>query len=449
MTTESRPQWPQEARTVHDRRIDDFNPTALAHALPAQPIVVGFSGGLDSGVLLHALAALPAARAHGLRALHVHHGLHPDADGWAAHCQRICAELGLALHVARVSVDHDLGIGLEAAARHARYAAFRAQLAEHEVLALAHHQDDQAETVLLRLLRASGSDGLAAMQQWRGLAPNSIWRPLLKQPRAALLAYAQANALHWIDDPSNAVHGPDRNFLRHQVLPLLRQRWPQAGAALARSAELLAEDAQSLRSEAAARLAGVLASDPATVSVTALLAQPAPWRARLLRLWIEQQGLPPLRGGAIAIIESQLLHARTDAQPQYRWQGVRMQRWRDLLHVGIEQQPLPVDWQATWDTHAPLQLPDGSRLQLDTPFDSPVLVRARRGGERIRLPGRSHHHSLRHVLQQQAVPPWQRERLPLLFAADGELLAAGDGILSARWQAWQEHSGARLGWISP
>jgi len=168
-----------------------------------------------------------------------------------------------------------------------------------------------------------------------------------------------------------------------------------------------------------------------------------------LRLWIEQQGLPPLRGGAIAIIESQLLHARTDAQPQYRWQGVRMQRWRDLLHVGIEQAPLPADWQATWDTHAPLQLPDGSRLQLDTPFDSPVLVRARRGGERIRLPGRSHHHSLRHVLQQQAVPPWQRERLPLLFAADGELLAAGDGILSARWQAWQEHSGARLGWISP
>lgn len=434
---------------MHDRGIDIFNPTALAHALPAQPIVVGFSGGLDSGVLLHALAALPAARAQGLRAIHVHHGLHPDADRWAEHCRQVCVKLGLALHVARVSVDHDSGIGLEAAARHARYAAFRAQLAEHEVLALAHHQDDQAETVLLRLLRAAGSDGLAAMQQWRELAPNTIWRPLLKQPRAALLTYAQANALHWIDDPSNAEHGPDRNFLRHQVLPLLRQRWPQAGAALARSAELLSEDAQSLRSEAAVRLAGVLASDPATVSVTALLAQPAPWRARLLRLWVEQQGLPPLRGGAIAIIESQLLHARTDAQPQYRWQGARMQRWRGLLHVGIEQPPLPADWQATWDTRVPLQLPDGSRLQLDTPFETTVCVRARRGGERIRLPGRNHHHSLRHVLQQQAVPPWQREPLPLLFAADGELLATGDGIVSARWQAWQEHSGARLAWISP
>src|SRR3546814_923513 len=116
--------------------------------------------------------------------------------------------------------------------------AFRTQLAETEVLALAHHRDDQAETVLLRLLRASGSDGMAAMNRWRELAPNTIWRPLLNQPRAALLAYAQANALHWIDDPSNAEHGPDRNFLRHRVLPLLRQRWPQASAALARSAEL-------------------------------------------------------------------------------------------------------------------------------------------------------------------------------------------------------------------
>ena len=426
-----------------------FDPTGLPHALPAQPIVVGFSGGLDSSVLLHALAALPAARAHGLRALHVHHGLHPDADDWAAHCQQVCAHLGLALHIARVNVDHDQGIGLEAAARHARYAAFRAQLAEHEVLALAHHQDDQAETVLLRLLRASGSDGLAAMQQWRELAPNTIWRPLLDQPRTALLAYAQANTLHWIDDPSNAEHGPDRNFLRHRVLPLLRERWPQAGAALARSAELLAEDAQSLRSEAAVRLTGVLASDPATVSVTALLAQPAPWRARLLRLWIEQQGLPPLRGSAIVIIDSQLLHARTDAQPQYRWQGVRMQRWRDLLHVGIEQSPLPSDWQAHWDPYTPLQLPGGGSLRLEPApahVDSALLVRARRGGERIRLPGRNHHHSLRHVLQQHAVPPWQRAGLPLLYAADGELLAAGDRIISARWQAWQDQNGTRLYW---
>lgn len=427
-------------------RNHNFDPSHLAHALPAQPLVVGFSGGLDSSVLLHALAALSAARARGLRAIHVHHGLHPDADRWAEHCQRVCAGLGLALAIAHVRVESDLGIGPEAAAREARYAAFAARLGENEVLALAHHRDDQAETVLLRLLRASGSEGMAAMNRQRDLAANTLWRPLLDQPRAALLAYAQANALHWIDDPSNAGHGPDRNFLRHQVLPLLRQRWPQASAALARSAALLSEDAQCLRAEAAARLTTLHTHQPDTLSVSALLAQPAPWRARLLRLWVEQHGLPPLRGSAIAVIESQLLHARTDAQPQYRWQGARMQRWRDLLHVGVEQPPLPGDWQVKWDTRAPLRLPAGGSLRLDAPYDSALLVRARRGGERIQLPGRSHHHSLRHVLQQQAVPPWLRERLPLLFANDGELLAAGDGILSARWQAWQQQTGARLRW---
>lgn len=426
-----------------------LDPTDLAHALPAQPLVVGFSGGLDSSVLLHALAALSAARAHGLRAIHVHHDLHPDADAWAEHCQRVCAGLGLALAIAHVRVEPDLGIGLEAAARQARYAAFAARLGENEVLALAHHQDDQAETVLLRLLRAAGSEGMAAMSRQRELAANTIWRPLLNQPRATLLAYAQANALHWIDDPSNAEHGPDRNFLRHQVLPLLRQRWPQASAALARSAELLGADAQCLRAEAAARLTTLQTNESDTLSVNALLTQPAPWRARLLRLWVEQQGLPPLRGSAIVVIESQLLHARADVQPQYRWQGARMQRWRDLLHVGREQPPLPGDWQVQWDTHAPLPLPDGGSLRLDVPYHSAVLVHARRGGERIQLPGRSHHHSLRHVLQQHAVPPWQRERLPLIFASDGELLAAGDGIVSARWQAWQQHSGARLRWDRP
>ncbi len=449
MAVERCPQQPQEARTVHQRHTDRFDPTRLARALPAQPIAVGFSGGLDSSVLLHALAALPAARGNGLRAIHVHHGLHPDADIWADHCAQVGAELGLAVAIAHVSVDLDQGIGLEAAARHARYAAFRAQLAEHEVLALAHHQDDQAETVLLRLLRASGSDGLAAMNQWRVPCGNAIWRPLLNQPRAALLAYAQANALHWIEDPSNAEHGPDRNFLRHRVLPLLRERWPQAGAALARSAELLAEDAQSLRNAAAALLAEVQTADPATVSVAAVLAQEPASRARLLRLWVEQQGLPPLRGSAIEIIESQLLHARADAQPQYRWQGARMQRWRDLLHVGIEQPPLPSDWQAQWNPHTPLPLPGGGSLRLEPApahVDCTLRVRARRGGERIRLPAREHHHSLRHVLQQHAVPPWQRARLPLLFAADGELLAAGDHIISARWQAWQDHNGTRLHW---
>src|SRR5687768_2272994 len=167
-------------------------------------VVIGLSGGLDSVVLLHALATLPEARTRGLRVLHVHHGLHADADAWSRHCEAICAALSVPLRSVRVEVPLDSGEGLEAAARHARHAAFASELGKGEVLALAHHRDDQAETFLLRALRGSGVDGLGAMRAWRHFGPGWLWRPLLGHSRAQLLAYAEANGLSWVDDPSNS-----------------------------------------------------------------------------------------------------------------------------------------------------------------------------------------------------------------------------------------------------
>ncbi|MBN7138577.1 tRNA lysidine(34) synthetase TilS, partial [Lysobacter enzymogenes] len=246
-------------------------PAALA-ALPAAPLCVGYSGGLDSSVLLHALAASPAARERGLRAWHVHHGLHPDADAWAAHCAQVCAGYGLELTVSRVSVARDGGDGPEAAARAARHAAFAAGLGAGEVLTLAHHRDDQAETLLLRLLRGSGPDALAAMREWRDCGRGRLWRPLLALPRAALEAYAREHALRWIDDPGNDEQRYDRNFLRHRALPLLRERWPQAPAALAQSARLQEEAAELLDGEDAAALAQVRSLDPQALSRSRLRA---------------------------------------------------------------------------------------------------------------------------------------------------------------------------------
>jgi tRNA(Ile)-lysidine synthase len=230
-------------------------------ALPADArVLVGYSGGLDSAVLLHLLARrLPLQR---LRALHVHHGLHPEADAWARHCEDMCAQLGIVFDMVRVEVARDAGDGLEAAARHARHAAFAAALEEGEVLALAHHRDDQAETFLLRALRASGVEGLAAMRAWRPYAKGFLWRPLLAQPRAAVLAWAQAEQLRWIDDTSNADTDLDRNFLRHRVLPVLRERWPHAEATFARCAALAAEAADLLEDEDVAALASARTPDP-------------------------------------------------------------------------------------------------------------------------------------------------------------------------------------------
>lgn len=412
------------------------------------PILVGYSGGLDSGVLLHLLASDADLRRHGLRAIHVHHGLHAEADAWAAHCERECMALGVPLQVARVEVDAGAGLGIEGAARAARHRAFAEALADGEILALAHHRDDQAETFLLRALRGSGVDGLAAMRPWRAHASGWLWRPLLDVPHEQLQAHAIEHGLCWIDDPSNADSGFNRNFLRNEVMPLLRERWPHAAGNLARSAALSAQAVDLLEAEDAAGLATAQRED-GSLDIGVLLELPGERRARLLRRWIDAAGLPPLPANGIAQIERELLHARQDAQARFDWSGVRVQRWRNALHAGGIHAPLPADWSQHWDGRAPLGLPTGDRLELigAEAFDAPVRVHARLGGERLLLPGRVHRHSLRHVLQECHVPPRLRTRMPLL--SDGEeLLAAGDGILSARMATWLQARGACLRWIA-
>lgn len=413
------------------------------------PVCVGFSGGLDSSVLLHALAGDARQRRHGLRAVHVHHGLHAQADDWAAHCQRMCDALGIGLLIVRVEVERDSGDGPEAAARRARHRAFADALGHGHILATAHHRDDQAETFLLRTLRASGPDGLAAMRPWRAFAGGWQWRPLLDTPRATLLAYARQHALTWIEDPSNRQLDFDRNFLRHQVMPLLRQRWPHADDAFARSAALCGEASELLAAGDAEALAQARTADPCALRVDALAAWPAPRRARVLRLWVEQNALPPLPAEGVARIEADLLTAAPDACAEFAWQDAVIRRWRDLLHAERRRPALAAEWRAEWDGRSPLSLPDGGALLLEgsaDAFDAPLHLTARHGGERITLPGRAHSHALKDVLQAQGIPPWERRQLPLLWTPDGGLWAAGDRVLSADCDAWLRRHAARLHW---
>jgi tRNA(Ile)-lysidine synthase len=435
-------------------------------------VLVGFSGGLDSTVLLHLLAGSAQVRATGLRAVHVHHGLHREADAWAAHAREVCATFDVPLSVAGVEVRRDSGHGLEGAARTARLAAFARALQRGEVLALAHHRDDQAETFLMRALRASGPDGLAAMRPWRPFAQGRLWRPLLDIPRAALLEYARRHGLHWIEDDSNADTSLDRNFLRQRVLPSLRERWPQVDAAFARVASLQAESVDLLEAEDARALATARTADPNALRLAPLLALPPARRARVLRRWIAILELPSLPGEGIVRIESELLPAAADTEAEFAWAGAVIHRWRDLLHAGHEREALPQEWSSEWSMDAPLLLPTGDRLELDMArrsdvgrepspfrqpaqepatrvaptFDTHVRVHARAGGERILLPGRTHSHALKHVLQQLGVPPWERRRLPLLSDAAGNLLAAGDLAYSAAFDAWLREHGVRLIW---
>lgn len=406
--------------------------------------VVAFSGGMDSTSLLHALAS--GAHAPGkVRAIHVHHGLQAQADAWASHCAATCARLGVPLALSWVQVERDGGQGLEGAARQARYAAFEQVLKPGQVLVMAHHLDDQAETFLLRALRASGPDGLAGMPAWRRLGTGWLWRPWLEQPRTRIHAYARAHGLAWVEDASNADPALDRNFLRLRVLPVLEQRWPQAAVALARSAALSGQAADLLAQEDAAAL-GAAGDGQGNLQVEALRALPAARRARVLRRWIGEHDLPPLPARGIAQLQ-RVLQARQDARASFHWNGACVRRWRGHLHAERQRQALPPGWSAAWDGLAPLALPGGGVLAVHGAggFAQPVQVRARQGGERIVLPGRGHSHALKHLLQEHGMPPWLRERLPLLWQ-DDELLAAGDRIVSARLGRWLEAHGARLVW---
>lgn len=421
-----------------------FLPAAIA---PGAPLLVGFSGGLDSSVLLHWLAADPAIRRDGLQAVHVHHGLQQPADHWAAHCQRVCDALGIDLHTVRVTVRNH-GQGLEAAAREARRQAFAQRLQPGQWLALAHHRDDQAETFLLRALRGSGCDGLAAMQPLSRLAGHRLWRPLLDHPRNALEAYARQHRLEWVEDPSNGSEDFDRNFLRRQVLPLLAQRWPQAAAALATSAARCAEDASVLASTDQQHLQS-LSQDlhgGHSLPVAGLLALDAPARARALRLWLRQQHAPALPGQQHRQLDQQVLASGHDRQARISWAGGwQLRRWRHHLYLLPPAATPDPRWQARWDGHGPLQLPDGSHWQLQhsAGFSRPLRVSLRQGGERLRLPGRAHHTALKDCLQQLHLPPWQRIWLPLLWDGD-ELLAAGDQLRAQGFAPPLVDAGAQL-----
>lgn len=418
-------------------------------------LCVAYSGGADSTALLHALARLPQARARGLRAIHIDHGLHPDSARWVGHCARFCAALKVPLTVLRVEVDTTRGQGLEAAARRARYAAFAQSLDQGEWLALAHHRDDQIETVLLKLLRGAGPQGLGGMRARRPLTRGWLWRPLLEVPRAALHDYVAEQDLPFIEDPSNAQLQHSRNFLRAQILPLLLAHWPQAATSVAHSAALCRSTAElidSMIDDVLTKLRG----DHLTLDASGWSALPDALRAGVLERWLLQLNLSAPTQAQAAELKRQINQAQADRVPRVAWPGAEVRLWRGVLHAMPPLPPLPENWESAWDG-APLALPPGcGRLLVRSlhadraplQFDPPLLVRFRRGGERIKPAGDAHTRQLRDLFQRAAVPPWRRERMPLIWS-DDELLAVADRWQSEAGVTYFGCVGAKLEWNTP
>ncbi|HEV7123176.1 MAG TPA: tRNA lysidine(34) synthetase TilS [Rhodanobacter sp.] len=418
---------------------------ALA-AVPVAPLAVAFSGGPDSTALLHALAQLPQARQRGLRALHVDHGLHLDSARWASHCRAFCDALDVACDVLRVEVDRGKGIGLEAAARDARHAALADRLHESEYLLFGHHRDDQVETVLLKLLRGAGPEGLGGMRPLRPFGRGQLWRPVLDLSRAQLREYIDAYQLDCIEDPSNADTAMARNALRHEILPRLQCHWPQAADSILHSAALSRAAADALRSQWLLAFQNLHDRANESVDAEGWLALLPALREPLLDHWLHARGLPAPTTAQRKQIERQC-SARPGQLPCVRWPGAELHIWKRRLWALAPRRAVPVDWQQDWQGE-PLALPDGGELTLDIDgarLAAPLQVRLRRGGERIKPAGDAHTRDLRDLFQGARVPPWQRDGCPLLHAS-GELVAVADRWSSSRGADIFAQSGALPRW---
>jgi tRNA(Ile)-lysidine synthase len=457
---------------------------------PSDRLLAGLSGGVDSVVLLDSLQRVARKLRFRLSALHVNHQLSPHARRWEAFCRRVCRARGIPFQSVKVTVRR--GDSLEAAARAARYAVFARQDCDYVVLA--HHRDDQVETLLLQLLRGAGVKGLAAMpllrEEGRGsrvegaskshkLADSSsliphpsslkrsvgssliphpsslrILRPLLDVTRAEILEYASKRGLKWIEDESNSDTYFQRNYLRHEVLPVIARRFPAYRVTLARAAGHLAEAARVLDEIAAADGAGMV--EGGTLAVDALRRLPSARARNLLRSFLAGHGLGMPAADRLKEALRQALSAKQDARVQIELDGASLRRHAGRLHV-VRAERAPPRFARRWRGEARLELPelggvltlvpgsggDVSRARLR---GGAITIRLRRGGERLQPDCRRPRRSLKNLLQEARIPPWERERLPLMFCGEKLVWAPGIGVDCA-FQAGRSDAALRPDWM--
>ena len=411
---------------------------ALAQCNKPAHIYIGYSGGVDSHVLLHLCASIPSLKEK-ITAVYVHHGLQSAAESWAEHCKKTAENLGVDFKMLRVNAVASQGESPEEAARNARYTALKSLIGIEDALLVAQHRDDQLETVLLQLFRGGGLRGLSAMAELMAFGQGVLLRPLLNVSKLAIDEYARVHALNWVDDPSNRSNDYDRNFLRNAVLPLLKQRWPACDKTVARSARHCA-DAQVLISALAEDLfRQVFDAADKTLCISQLKSYEITQQSLVIRQWFQAFNLKMPAQEFVERLLSEVLWAREESDPVLAGQGYCVRRYRDKLYCLKQAAPERAQdtvWSAGQTSikvsgnQALSCVPSSVGICREQWQNATIVVKARNGGEKIRLPGRTGHHALKKLFQEAGIPPWERETMPLVYL-DDKLAAVGDLWISA------------------
>lgn len=416
--------------------VDDI----ITHAT-GKSIWLAYSGGVDSHVLLHLLATSDADALTDVHVVHVDHGLHVESIQWAQHCAEISSQLNIDFHCLKAEVVNINTLGLEAAAREARYKAISSLVANNGLLLTAQHQQDQAETLLLQLMRGAGPNGLAAMNKQSSLGKLTILRPLLEVSQQDIENYARQHDLQWIDDPSNVETRWNRNYVRHNIWPLIEQRWPSAAKTICRSAQHCQEASELMTEMAQNDLIGLdVDSNNLSLSVANLLLLSGARQRNVLRYFIESNHFDLPSAAILQEIIDEVCFASLDKDPKITWSNAEVRRFQQRLYL---MSPLTQHDATTVfriDGLNEIILNDNSKLIWQSTLGeglSPVIkgqtltVRFRRGGERIKLQNHQHHKTLKQLFQQWQIPTWQRNCIPLIFH-DKELIAVvGHAIADA------------------
>lgn len=389
-----------------------------------QRYIVAYSGGLDSHVLLHLCANFSKLP---VQAIHIHHGLQDEADQWSVHCSEICDSLQLPFKTLHVDASKRSGESPEETARKARYAALKSELEPGDCLLTAHHQDDQSETVLLQLFRGAGVAGLAAMPMLRRSKQTFHARPMLDFSRNEIVDYANENNLKWVEDPSNTDTDFDRNLLRHDIIPVIKSRWSQLGTSLSKMANQQQDALEIIEAMAAVDLASIVTQQAQVINVAGLSKLSKARQLNVLRSWIHQCAHDAPTANVLHQVIESVLPAADDASPEVCWGESEIRRYQEKLYC-LKQIKHDASETFDWNPKENLMLESlaielsaeqvvsqGLKTEL---LDKKLEVKFRQGGEKIRPVGRKNRHSLKKLMQEAGIPPWQRSRIPLLYFKD-------------------------------